>query len=125
MSDAKAIETEVLAAVSYFKHHRYINGVKNVGEILEGIEKDISDCKSMKTDWSRITAWSAIFKQPKKLAEKVVGNAVHNWKPMEEDIKQLKTDESSANFNDMGLMVAAISVEALGPVPGAAAVMLY
>lgn len=87
MSDAKALETEVLAAVSSFKDHHYIDGVKNVGAILEGIEADIADCKSMKTDWNRIESWSAIFKQPKKLAEKVVSNAVHNWKPLDEEIK--------------------------------------
>ena len=125
LSDAGSLETEVLAAVSDFKGHHYIDGVKNVGEVLEALEADIADCESMKTDWSRITAWSAIFKDKKKLAETVINNVVHNWDKLHADIDQLEADEKSANFTDMGLMVADISTSALGPVPASATTMLF
>jgi len=60
----------------------------------------------MKTDWTRIENWAGIFKHPLKLTVKVAENIVKHFKEIAADVTEIKADESSGNYEDMGKAVA-------------------
>ena len=123
ITDVDGLDVEIAAAVSEFKKggiHNIITGAKEIGDVLASAKADISQCEEMKGDWARIESWSKIFKNPSQLLQTVVQNAIANRSGIAADISELKADEKSGNFKDLGLTVADLLTKAIGEVPRSA-----
>jgi len=120
ITDADALEPLILSAITELKKggiHNIIAGAKTISEILAMGQNDLSQCEAMKADWVRIETWSKIFKNPSQLLQTVVQNAISNRAGIAADISELKQDEQSDNWKDLGLTVADLIVKAVGEVP--------
>jgi len=120
ITDADALEPLILSAITELKKggiSNIIAGAKTISEILAAGQNDLSQCEAMKADWVRIESWSKIFKNPSQLLQTVVQNAISNRAGIAADISELKQDEQSANWKDLGLTVADLIVKAVGEVP--------
>ena len=94
-----------------------LDGIKEIGEIFQAIPSDVDACEQIKPDLERIKAWSAILKDPLKLALTVAGNVRKNYVEILADLSEGITDIEQGKDKEAGELAADILVDAIGPIP--------
>jgi exonuclease VII small subunit len=120
VTDVEGMDTEIEEAIAEFKKggvSNIIAGGKLIGQIVSQASADISQCEEMKDDWRRITTWAAIFKNPSQLVQTVFSNLIANRSGIMADIAELKSDETTKNWKDLGETVGDLATKAFGEVP--------
>jgi predicted RNA-binding protein YlqC (UPF0109 family) len=120
MKDAGTLDTELQTAIADFEKKDVadiIAGAKIVGNMVGQLSTDLSDCKSMSTDVQRVEKWAQIFKNPKALEKLLLENTIKHIGAIKTDITNITSDASSKNYEDLGVQVADLLIQEVGPVP--------
>jgi len=120
VQDIDGLDMEIAQAVTDFKSggvHGIMEGIKLIGEVLAQAKGDEVNCKDMANDWARIEEWAKIFHNPSQLLQTVVVGVMQHKAQITSEISELKADEKSGNFKDLGMTVANLIVNVLGEIP--------
>ena len=118
--DVQAALPHVVNAVDDFKKKDLgdiLKGIGEIGQLLVGFDKDFTDCTGMSDDWHRIQQWSAIFKDPKGLGDKVMDAFLHKYDAVMPDINDIITESESDHPLILGRKVGNLLVDVLGTIP--------
>ena len=124
LKDGSGLGDEITEAIQDFEQKSMegvIEGIEEIGKIIQELPADLGDCKNMQGDIDRIEAWAQIFKDPKQLAMTVAKNVMKNYKEIMADGTKTYSDWESSQFYDCGDDVAEILTLTLGAVPKAGA----
>ena len=120
LKDGESLEKNMDAAIADFEKgdtQGIIDGIEQIGVILQALPQDLGDCKEMQSDLDRIEKWAQIFQDPTELVKTVTANVLKHHKAIMQDISDSERDFNDKQFYPAGKDVADILVQALGPVP--------
>jgi len=114
------IAVDITDAVEDFEKGDFpsiIEGIGEIGKVIEELPDDLGDCSSMQDDLKRIETWGKIFEDPAKLAETVGMNILKNGGAILSDGEKVGTDFDNGQFKASGQDIAEILVLTIGPIP--------
>ena len=120
LKDGQQLTDEVSLAIADFEKKDIKDifaGIKEIGKVFQELPADLTDCKGMSGDITRIENWAKIFTHPLQLLETVAKNAFSNLNAIKTDVTKLTSDYSSQDYYNVGDDVADILILTLGPVP--------
>jgi hypothetical protein len=103
-----------MVAISDIKEGKYIDGVKEIGTIVNLFPTAFSNCQNMDDDFAEIEAWAQIFTEPTTLIKKASKNWLLHKKKVKADIAQEEADWAAKNYFDAGKDTA-FAVDVLVP----------
>jgi len=116
MNDAETVISDVELAVGDFKKggvSNIVDGLKQVGDILEGVQKDMSDCSSIKADWGKMTTMIASFKSPWSFAYHTGKDLVVNGADIYQEIDAAVSDYDQGQWEQFGYQIGTASAKLL------------
>ena len=120
LKDAQSLEGQLQTAITDIVKGDItdiIAGVEILGQVLQELPADLSDCQGMQPDIDRIEKWAAIFNDPTTLVKTIATNVFSNYADIKAEISQTEADISASQWYTTGSDVADILVLSLGPVP--------
>jgi hypothetical protein len=108
IKDAEVIIGDTEIAIGDFKKgdlSSVIDGVKEIGSILEVVKKGMTDCSQLKADWKKLEAMAAIFASPSSFAYHVGKDLLVNGKDIYKEIKESIVEYDAENWQSFGYQV--------------------
>ena len=103
-------------AINDFRQKKIIEGLSEIGVVLQQLPDAFSTCTSVQDDIAAIEAWSDIFKHPIQLAKTSTKNLLMNGPAVAADIEKQHADWQSGDYFSCGEDVADALVLIVGPV---------
>ena len=119
LQNEQTLETEIETAIADIEKKDFkdiLAGIQEIGQIVQELPGDLSDCKNIQGDVDKIEAWAKIFTEPSKLLPVLSKNVLANWKTITADVSKTDTDWKAADYKNAGEDVADILVESVGPI---------
>ena len=105
MGDAKTVLSEVESSIAYFRKggvHNVLDGLKDLGHVLEGIQGDMKDCSGIKADWGKMIVMIKAFSNPTSFAYHVGKDLIVNGRPIFREINDAIKDYDNGKWEDFG-----------------------
>jgi len=106
--DASEVFTDAETAILDFEKgdiDHVIDGVKQVGLMLQAVKSGMSDCSHIKADWERLAQMAAIFASPASFAYHVGKDLLINGKDIFHEINTAVADYKAGQWEDFGINV--------------------
>uniref|UniRef100_A0A7S3CQ13 Uncharacterized protein n=1 Tax=Strombidium rassoulzadegani TaxID=1082188 RepID=A0A7S3CQ13_9SPIT len=127
LKDSENLEVQIvnaLADVSKGDLQDILKGVQEIGQILQELPVDLSDCQGMSGDIAKIENWASIFSHPTTLITTLTKNLLSNWKDVVAEVSQTSSDYSSADYYKVGEDVGDLLILSVGPISKASNVTM-
>jgi len=95
ITDMETIFSETETAVKDFEAGgatNILNGLKEIGNVLQNVDTDMKDCSAAKEDWPRLEALAKVFQSPKSFAYHVGKDILVNGKDIFHEIEAAVSD---------------------------------
>ena len=107
---------EVEIVLDDFKHLRFIDGVKDIGQVIWMLPDAVKTCENMDADIHAIETWADIFHHPIELTELVTKRWLLHGTEVKAAIHKQHEDWTSHQYFNSGDDAAVALVDLLGPI---------
>lgn len=118
LKNTEVVATEVKAIISEVSKGDMadiVKGVQDAIKLVQELPTDLSDCKNIQGDVTKITNWGKQFITPSGLTH-IVENVMANWSNIQTDIGTINTDIQGSKYEEAGEMTADVVILALGKI---------
>jgi len=105
IADAEHVFTDAEEAIKDFETKdvsKVIDGIKKIADILQTVQKGMSDCSHLKADWEKLAKMAEIFSSPSSFAYHVGKDLMINGKDIFAEIEDSITQYHNGNWEKFG-----------------------